>query len=193
MDVHELQEDLLVMRGTDTQVDPARLSKSRSLREKRNPAAQGVSPTSTLDPVVEADESKVVADGGGHDLAEAAPSLLPQRPSGEDVPARLDSGRAVFEDEPPLQSSPSKMVLLQSNPGLSKLADEVPTDAVPIEHFEDVSNTNWGLDMLVRVGESWAPNLLNMTSCVPSLHVASGVLNQRDLHSCLARPQRAWI
>jgi hypothetical protein len=34
---------------------------------------------------------------------------------------------------------------------------------IPVERLEDVSSADWGLDMLVRVGESWAPNLLQMS------------------------------
>jgi hypothetical protein len=34
---------------------------------------------------------------------------------------------------------------------------------IPVERIEDVSSADWGLDMLVRVGESWAPNLLQMS------------------------------
>jgi hypothetical protein len=39
---------------------------------------------------------------------------------------------------------------------------------INVEDLEDVSSEDWGLDMLVRVGESWAPNLLLMTPCAAS-------------------------
>lgn len=32
-----------------------------------------------------------------------------------------------------------------------------------------VSNVNWGLDMLVKVGEAWAADLLSMTACASRL------------------------
>ena len=43
------------------------------------------------------------------------------------------------------------------------------TAPIPVENLEDVSSADWGLDMLVRVGESWAPNLLLMTAYVPAI------------------------
>lgn len=45
-------------------------------------------------------------------------------------------------------------------------ASKVITSSIPVENLEDVSTDDWGLDMLVRVGESWAPNLLLMTAYV---------------------------
>lgn len=166
VDVHDVQEDLL--RATEGEA-ARRLSKSNSLTAttQKDPAAPGLPPA--LEQVTEGDEGEPAAGqtGPGVDTGEAAgeaaPSLLSRLPSEGSGEAQGDADRSVFADEPSLESAPSKMVLLQSNPGLTKLADEVPADAVPLESFEDVSSTNWGLEMLVRVGESWAPNLLEMT------------------------------
>lgn len=170
MDVHEIQEDLLIRRGTDPQA-ARKLAKNFSATEDPDSAAEGMGPAGTLEAVPEENEEELAAVLSG---AAGPPTLLSHLPSGEDSPARQDSAaRAVFEDEELLQRSSSKMVLLQSNPGLAKLADEVPSDAVPIENFEDVSNDNWGLDMLVRVGESWTPNLLEMTACVLNARLTS--------------------
>lgn len=178
VDVHEIQEDLLVRRGTDTQAGAAKtMLKNSNATVDPDSAAEGMSPTATLEPVPEVNEEKlaaVLSDAAGSESQDVhgtdcagPPTLLSQLPSGEDFPSRQGSmPRTDGENEDSLQRSPSRMVLLQSNPGLAKLADEVPSDAVPIENFEDVSNDNWGLDMLVRVGESWTPNLLEMTACV---------------------------
>eukprot|EP00892_Ulva_mutabilis_P009697 jgi/Ulvmu1/709/UM010_0081.1 len=177
VDVHEIQEDLLIRRGTDTQAETAtKLGKNQSRSAGNQRTSSALPEAATLDRIPEGDRdialATVLSDtavavsgciGGQQD--QEPPTLMAQLPSVEVSPSRTSSGRPVFGDEERvLQSSPSKMVVLQSNPGLAKLSEDVPTDAVPIEEFEDVSNSDWGLDMLVRVGESWAPNLLNMTA-----------------------------
>lgn len=61
---------------------------------------------------------------------------------------------------------------LRSRPGSRETAAPIP-----IDNLEDVSTDDWGLDMLVRVGESWAPNLLLMTAYAPCAPCASFMLN----------------
>jgi hypothetical protein len=45
---------------------------------------------------------------------------------------------------------------------------DVPADEIDIDALTDVSSSDWGLDMLVRVGEAWAPTLIQMDKCVIS-------------------------
>lgn len=185
VDVHEIQEDLMIQRGADPQSDTARkAAKSRSNLANGTGTCRALpvaGSTATADRVLEGDGEQnleavlsATADATGspadegHVASDTAPLTASNLPPGEAGLQQLDSDRAVFVDEPTLQSTSSKVVLLQSNPGLAKLASDVPTDAVPLDNFEDVSNSDWGLDMLVRVGESWAPNLLTMTPCDPT-------------------------
>jgi hypothetical protein len=45
---------------------------------------------------------------------------------------------------------------------------DVPADEIDVDALTDVSSSDWGLDMLVRVGESWAPTLIQMDKCAMS-------------------------
>lgn len=61
---------------------------------------------------------------------------------------------------------------LVSSPGC--LLEEVPAaEEIDVDTLEDVSSGDWGLDMLVKVGEAWAPALLTMTECAPR-HASRG-------------------
>ena len=47
-------------------------------------------------------------------------------------------------------------------------ASAVPAGEIDVDALEDVSTGDWGLEMLVRVGEGWASALLTMTQCAPA-------------------------
>lgn len=53
---------------------------------------------------------------------------------------------------------------MAATPGLDS-GDGVPAGEIAVEKLEDVSSGDWGLEMLVKVGEAWAPALLSMTEC----------------------------
>lgn len=54
------------------------------------------------------------------------------------------------------------------------MTPETDLAAIDTDKIEDVSSEDWGLDMLVKVGEAWASSLLTMTPCAPSSpHFAS--------------------
>lgn len=130
VDVHEVQEDLLLQRS---------LSMSKQNREAAD-FAQLDRYSPDLDIIGEEHEkgSAGLSDDDVPTLATQLPGDVQEEPEHEHTSGRPASREA---------SAP-----------------------IPIDKLEDVSTDDWGLDMLVRVGESWAPNLLLMTPCAPQSH-----------------------
>jgi hypothetical protein len=54
---------------------------------------------------------------------------------------------------------------IESSPLCAGLGGGVPAGDVDVERLEDVSTGDWGLGVLVKVGEAWAPALLTMSEC----------------------------
>lgn len=142
VDVHEVQEDLLLQRS---------MSMSKQTRDTHDPA-KGLAPD--LDTIGEEEDTEMSAIFAEHDA------------DSNDVPPMLATQLPAEEEH-----------ATKSRPGSREA-----TAPLPIENLEDVSTDDWGLDMLVRVGESWAPNLLLMTAYAsPSPH--AHIYSKRGVYS----------
>jgi hypothetical protein len=85
------------------------------------------------------------------------PGRAPSSPMGTSTKGTLNFGALQLADHQTVQR------FITSNPDLHM--EEMPTDEIDVEQLEDVSTGDWGLEMLVKVGETWASSLLNMTQC----------------------------
>lgn len=99
------------------------------------------------------------------------PVLLPIDPGALPTDSTTASGAHVTTspNQASLEASPGGVAeriatsTRQSTPASSSRAHT--PHSVDMTKIEDVSSVNWGLDMLVKVGEAWASNLLSMTTC----------------------------
>jgi hypothetical protein len=177
MDVQELHEGLT--RGKAPQSDTASPASSPPppavADNDTEPESEGQTQDQRQLP------AQLSSSGCAHQLAFRKSVGFAETPSqASEQHSGSSDGGSERGDRPPRGSSRRTVSLLRVNTlerqTTQKFLDthsslnlqDVPADEIDIDALTDVTSSDWGLDMLVRVGEAWAPTLIQMDKCVIS-------------------------